>query len=154
MIQAQLLGWLISAIAVAAIATGGYFALQSHFQAPIKAELVQEKAHVKDLVDAVVIEQAARKDLSDKLLARDESDKKIRIKLEGLSNAITRLKIEKPEVKVWADTRIPDDVISLLLSKTLSGLPPDGDRPGATPDGSGTSPPSAGSDEPRPIEQG
>lgn len=112
------------AVALAALMGLGWsvnYALKAHYQEPILAKLQTAETERDGWKTAAQDAETKRAELNKKLLARDVFDKTVRAKIEKVSNDLEELKNKQPEVKSWADSPIPTDVLRLRFDQTDPG---------------------------------
>ena len=110
-------------IAVAGLMGLGWYvnhALKTHYQKPILAKLQTAETERDGWKTAAEDAETKRAELNKKLLARDVFDRTVRAKMEKVSNDLEELKNKQPEVKTWADSPIPLDVLRLRLDQTTT----------------------------------
>lgn len=142
------------------LAAGAVWKLNSlvadHYQAPVKQEL-KAAEESRDAWQAAAKDEKTKRDaLSAQLLAREKSDREINAKLTRVANDLEQLKNQQPDVKVWADSPVPIDVIRLRLESPTATTPA---TPARVQGGSRTetaggsaSPTDGGGDEPVDVE--
>lgn len=112
------------AVVLAGLMGAGWYvnhALEAHYQAPILAKLQTAETERDGWKTAAQDAETKRAELNKKLLARDVFDKTVRAKIEKVSNDLEELKNKQPEVKSWADSPIPTDVLRLRFDQTDPG---------------------------------
>lgn len=129
------------AVALAALMGAGWYvnyALKAHYQEPILAKLQTAETERDGWKTAAQDAETKRAELNKKLLARDVFDRTVRAKIEKVSNDLEELKNKQPEVKSWADSPIPSDVLRLRFDQTATGTP--NVQGGRSPENTGGSP--------------
>lgn len=129
------------AVALAGLMGLGWYvnhALKAHYQEPILAKLQTAETERDGWKTAAEDAEAKRAELNKKLLARDAFDRTVRAKIEKVSNDLEELKNKQPDVKTWADSPIPTDVLRLRFDQTTPGTP--NVQGGRSPENTGGSP--------------
>ena len=121
--QIRLALYAVAAIGLAGLAWYADHALKTHYQKPVLEKLEKAESDRDGWKSNAEDAEKKRAELNKKLLAQDVFDRTVRAKIEKVSNDLEEIKNKQPDVKVWADSPIPADVISLLMAKTIATNP-------------------------------
>ena len=121
--QIRLALYAAAALGLMALAWYADSQLKAHYQAPVLAKLQTAETERDGWKANAEDAEKKRAELNKKLLARDVFDRNVRAQIEKVASDLEQLKNQKPDVKAWADSPVPADVISLLMAKTLATTP-------------------------------
>lgn len=148
-------GYLVLALIAAAVLWKANSVIEDHYQAPIKKDLKAAEEARDQWAANAQLEKTEREKVSAALVATAKSDRVTNQKLDRALNELEKLKQQIEDVRVWADTPIPIDVIRLRLdAPTATPADAQGVQGGSRADTTSASPraPGGGSEESGDVE--
>jgi hypothetical protein len=137
--QIRLALYAVAAIGIAGLVWYADHALKTHYQKPVLEKLEKAESDRDGWKANAENAEKKRAELNKKLLARDVFDRTVRAQIEQVASDLEQLKNQKPEVRTWADTVIPTDVIRLRLDETTKATPAPSVQGGRSPQAEGGS---------------
>ena len=113
---------IIAALIAGLITLGWLYRSELREGARQAAEIVQQQAEIADRderIDDLAAQREAERKIAAEWQARHDSRRQ---EIRGLRNEIDRLEREVEDVRRWADTDMPDDIVHLLRPET-DGVP-------------------------------